>query len=192
MKRILFITAIIPFIAIADASANPLDDFNPRGKGRLEYFGDIMQFVIPMSGLVYSSVISDWSGVGQFGLSYGSTFVATQGLKRVVDSERPVNEGSAPRYDSFPSGLTSGAFSGAAYWHMRYGWEIGLPMYALAGLVGYSRVHADKHDEIDVLAGAAIGVGFALLFVSRYQPKNTHVYVAPTDGGAMLRLNSVF
>jgi membrane-associated phospholipid phosphatase len=181
-------------LLLTGAHAGPFDDFSPRNKSRFEYFGDIMQFAIPLSGLIYSSVISDWQGVGQLGLSYGSTTVVTQGIKLAVESERPkaASETGSHRHDSFPSGHTSGAFSGAAYWHMRYGWEIGLPMYALAGLVGYSRTYHNKHDEADVLVGAAIGVGFALLFVSRYQPKNTHIYVAPTDGGAMLNFNTRF
>jgi membrane-associated phospholipid phosphatase len=38
-----------------------------------------------------------------------------------------------------------------------YGWKIGVPAYALAGLMGVSRIHQDKHWLSDVVAGAALG-----------------------------------
>ena len=43
-------------------------------------------------------------------------------------------------------------------WRERhYGWKIGVPAYALAGLMGASRIHEDKHWLSDVVAGAALG-----------------------------------
>lgn len=55
------------------------------------------------------------------------------------------------------------AFSGAAYWQRRYGWEIGVPMYALASFVGYSRVRVKMHNYADVAAGGAY-LGFRTRF----------------------------
>lgn len=93
------------------------------------------------------------------------------GLKRAVDRERPDGGGL-----SFPSGHTSGAFSGASYLHYRYGWEYGLPAYLTAAAVGYSRVVADKHYWTDVLAGAAIANLSAFLLDD---PINQRVTVLP-------------
>jgi membrane-associated phospholipid phosphatase len=65
--------------------------------------------------------------------------------------------GRMPRSSSFPSGHTASAFAfataaGAAIPRLRP------KLLALAGLVGYSRVHTGVHYPADVVAGAAIGV----------------------------------
>jgi membrane-associated phospholipid phosphatase len=65
--------------------------------------------------------------------------------------------GRVPRSSSFPSGHTASAFAfataaaGAAP-------PLRPALLALAGLVGYSRVHTGVHYPADVIAGAAIGM----------------------------------
>ncbi|SDZ06263.1 hypothetical protein [Nitrosomonas sp. Nm33] len=39
----------------------------------------------------------------------------------------------------------------------RYGWKYGMPVYAVALFVAYSRVEPEQHHAHDVVAGAAIG-----------------------------------
>jgi len=80
-------------------------------------------------------------------------FTYTQILKVTVGRERP--DGSDNQ--SFPSGHTSQAFAMASVAQQHYGWKIGVPAYALAGLMGASRIHEDKHWLSDVVAGAALG-----------------------------------
>jgi membrane-associated phospholipid phosphatase len=80
-------------------------------------------------------------------------FTYTQILKVTVGRERP--DGSDNQ--SFPSGHTSQAFAMASVAQHHYGWKIGVPAYALAGLMGASRIHEDKHWLSDVVAGAALG-----------------------------------
>ena len=65
--------------------------------------------------------------------------------------------GRMPRSSSFPSGHTASAFAfataaGTAAPGLRPA------LLALAGAVGYSRVHTGVHYPADVIAGAAIGV----------------------------------
>lgn len=126
----------------------------PRASGAsdaLETYGDVAQLAIPGLAAVVSLVRRDTDGLIQLGVGTGLTAGVVLGLKYAVDSDRP-DGGSR----SFPSGHTSAAFSGASYFHYRYGWQWGLPAYAAAAVVAYSRVEADKHYWYDVVGGAAI------------------------------------
>jgi membrane-associated phospholipid phosphatase len=80
-------------------------------------------------------------------------FAYTEVIKLAVGRERPNGQDNK----SFPSGHTSNAFAMASVAQRHYGWKIGVPAYALAGLMGVSRIHEDKHWLSDVVAGAALG-----------------------------------
>jgi len=161
------------------------------GKSGLTVYGDYMQVGIPLSAAIYSAVIRDWTGEIQLAKSTAATIATTQILKYTVREGRP-NQPAGESGESFPSGHTSAAFAGAAYWQMRYGWAIGAPMYAAASLVGYSRVNAKEHYWHDVIAGAVIGIGFNLLFTSRYHDDRAQLSVTPVPGGACLNFGFEF
>ena len=50
----------------------------------------------------------------------------------------------------------------------RYGWQYGVPAYAAASFVAYSRVEAGDHHPHDVIAGAAIGIVSSYIFTKPY------------------------
>lgn len=81
------------------------------------------------------------------------TFWST-GLKAVTQRQRP----GGGHYNSFPSGHTATAFVEATSFAYSYGWEVGVPAYALATGVGLSRMAEDVHWFSDVVAGAFIGI----------------------------------
>ncbi|MBR5905384.1 MAG: phosphatase PAP2 family protein [Bacteroidales bacterium] len=83
-----------------------------------------------------------------FGLSTGFL------LKYTVTRNRP--DGSDNQ--SFPSGHTLFAFTGAELTRMDYGWGWGGGAYAVAVFTGAERLWGDKHWVTDVLAGAGIGI----------------------------------
>ncbi|MCV2402272.1 phosphatase PAP2 family protein [Marinomonas sp. C2222] len=117
--------------------------------------GDNLQIGIPIVAGVISLLKEDNEGTAEWAEGVLWTGVATHTLKFAVDAERPNGNDN----NSFPSGHTSAAFQGAAFLQMRYGWEYGLPAYAAASYVGYSRVHGEYHYWRDVAAGAALAVG---------------------------------
>jgi hypothetical protein len=117
--------------------------------------GDNLQIGIPLMAGAISLMKGDLEGTKQWGEGALWTSVATHTLKFAVDEERPNGNDN----NSFPSGHTSAAFQGAAFLQMRYGWEYGVPAYAAASFVGYSRVHGKYHYWHDVAAGAALAVG---------------------------------
>ena len=51
----------------------------------------------------------------------------------------------------------------------RYGWEYGIPAYAGASFVAYSRVESGEHYPHDVIAGAAIGIVSSYIFTRPYK-----------------------
>ena len=91
-------------------------------------------------------------------------------LKPIVDRTRP--DGGS---QSFPSGHSASAFAGAAFLQRRYGWSYGVPAYAIATFVAYSRVESKRHYTSDVIAGGAIGIASNLVFTHRF----TKVTVQP-------------
>jgi membrane-associated phospholipid phosphatase len=130
--------------------------------------GDILQYVIPGTAAGFTLVYRDWEGSVQFGESIALTAGLTFGLKYSVNERRP-NGGT----QSFPSAHTSFSFSGAEFLRKRYGWEYGIPAYAAASFVAYSRVEAREHYPHDVIAGAAIGIVSTYIFTRPY--KGWHV-----------------
>lgn len=101
-------------------------------------------------------------------------FALTQVTKAVVARKRPVlyTDGAAAAADnldaqrSFPSGHTSVAFAIATtYWLDAAGRRTALHWIALGGAaaVGGARVAAAQHFPSDVVAGAILGAGTALL-----------------------------
>ena len=139
--------------------------FHEKWEFVLEDTGDVLQLAIPLSGLAATIATEDWEGTKQLALSFGSSFLLTHGLKRVIRKQRP--EGRH-LFDAFPSGHTSSAFSGASFIQRRYGWKYGKYAYILASIVAVSRMEGPDgwHDFWDVLAGAAVGIGTTYIFTT--------------------------
>jgi len=124
--------------------------------------GDIGQISTPLYGLYLTYENSDKDGRIQFYKSSVATILTTHFLKQTIDKPRPDDTNN----NSFPSGHTSAAFSGATFIHKRYGFNKAWPAYVVASFVGYSRVYAKKHYWEDVLAGAILAGINSWLFTS--------------------------
>jgi len=103
-------------------------------------------------------------------VSYG----ITAGLKYAVKRDRPyitypddiANKTGHDYNDSysFPSGHSTTAFATATALSLDFPkWYVIVPSYAYAGTVAYSRMHLGVHYPSDVLTGALIGSGCAVL-----------------------------
>ena len=110
--------------------------------------------------------------------------IVTRGLKAAVDRTRP-----SGGHDAFPSGHASATFTSAAVLHGHFGWKVGVPAYAVAGLVGWTRVRDRQHWMTDVLFGATLGTiaGRTVTNSHRARPAWTVVPVA-TKGGAAVHV----
>ncbi|MGB5371323.1 MAG: phosphatase PAP2 family protein, partial [Flavobacteriaceae bacterium] len=153
--------------------------------------GDILQFALPVSAGVISLIKKDYDGTKKLALSYGTTLAFTYTLKYTVHKQRP--EGRY-RFDSFPSGHTASAFSGASFIQRRYGWKYGWPAYFLACIVGVSRMEGPDgyHDIIDVVAGAAIGIGSTYIFTKPYSQKKITLGFSTRKDQSLLMISYKF
>jgi membrane-associated phospholipid phosphatase len=125
----------------------------------IEQAGTALEVLLPATAAGLTLGYKDGTGALQFGESAALTLGVTYALKYGINETRP-NGGS----QSFPSGHASISFSAAEFMRKRYGWEYGLPAYAAASFVAYSRVEAGEHHPQDVVAGAAIGIISSYIF----------------------------
>jgi len=141
--------ALVASVALAASTIGAAE-----AKDSVETSGDILRLAIPAWAVARTFKQDDREGRRQFLKSFGLNVAATWALKQAVDESRPDGSGN----DAFPSGHASMAFQGAAFVHRRYGIKPAIPSYVLATYVGWTRIDADLHDEVDVAAGAALGI----------------------------------
>lgn len=125
---------------------------------------DVGVYTLMGTALTLPAVRDDWQGTRQ--AAYSIVFASGVSLigKAVVHEERPDFSDA----NSFPSGHTADAFASATTLHLRHGWQVGFPAYALATLTGGARVAADKHFVHDVIAGAIVGITGGWIFTDAF------------------------
>jgi membrane-associated phospholipid phosphatase len=141
-----------------DAQADDLLD------DRIELAGDVLVFALPMAAAGLTFGFKDSQGTWEFGESAALSMGTTFALKYTIHKTRPNGENH-----SFPSGHATISFSSAEFMRKRYGLEYGLPAYALATFVAYSRVAAGQHYTMDVIGGAAVGILSSYLLTHPYK-----------------------
>jgi membrane-associated phospholipid phosphatase len=137
---------------------------NVRAAAPVENAGNFLEFALPIFAGGMTVYLKDWQGAIQFGESFTLNEIVTGAIKYTVKERRPNGEDNY----SFPSGHTSVSCVSAEFMWKRYGWQYGVPMYALAAFVGYSRIESKHHYPRDVAAGAAIGFISAFVFTKHY------------------------
>ena len=126
--------------------------------------GDIVQILLPISGYVGAWIAGDKEGAFQLTKALGAAGITAQTIKFTGARLRP----DGTDKNSFPSGHTTAAYSGAEFIRIRYGNGWGVPAHIAAAFVAYSRVRANKHFLDDVLAGASNGMMWNWYFTSPY------------------------
>lgn len=174
--------------------ANAQMDESPqeiRVERTFEQMGDYGQFAPTAFALATTLVKKDEKGFWQLAKSASANLTATWILKYAIDKPRP--EGRTDGH-AFPSGHTSFAFQGASFLQRRYGWKYGIPAYAVASFVGFSRIEGlnDRHDGWDVLAGAVVGIVSTYLFTTPYAKEHFELNFSQLDDYSMVGITYKF
>lgn len=127
------------------------------------------------AGLLIGGQLSGNKEMKRAAWNVGKTILISTGitaaLKFSVNRNRPfidypadIPKAGAGGSPSFPSGHTSQAFATATALYLEYPkWYVAVPAFGWASAVGYSRMYLGVHYPTDVLAGALVGSGSALL-----------------------------
>jgi hypothetical protein len=123
------------------------------------------------------------------------TGLSTLVVKGVVNTDRPSPDWNGGKF-GFPSYHTASSFALAAVVDEYHGPKAGLPAYALAGLIGWSRLDERDHDLSDVFFGAALGYVIGKSVAGRHLRGDSRVrilpYAHPTEGTSGLMLDLPF
>lgn len=121
--------------------------------------------------------------------------LSTVAIKGITDTERPTDEWNNGRY-GFPSFHAASSFTVAAVLEEYYGLKAGVPLYALAGLISWSRIDERDHDVSDVVFGAALGYVVGKSVAGQHLRGDGRVrllpYTHPTDGASGLMLDVAY
>jgi hypothetical protein len=128
--------------------------------------------------------------------SYTLFGVSTLVIKVSADTKRPSNGWNGGSY-GFPSWHDGSLFCMSAVIDEYEGHWIGVPLYILSGLVGWSRIDARDHDLSDVVFGGILGyvIGKSVAGRALYgDSRAVHIvpYFHPSDGSAGVMFDAKF
>ena len=158
------------------------------------------------SDIGIAALIATTSGLGLFGQdrqllptamtlvhTYSATNFCVTTVKYAVRRRRPKAEtfpdGRQTVTDntlSFPSGHAANAFAAATAFSLlqpESPWIVRTSFFVAAGFVGWARIAADRHYLTDVLMGAGIGIGAAILTYRYYEDDKKAVRMSLIPGG---------
>ena len=152
---------------------------------KIETAGQIIAIALPATAAGIAYFKDDRIGLAQLAVESVLTVGTAFALKNIVREQRP----NGSDFHSFPSDTTALAASGSSFLWRRYGWEYGLPAFAMTEFVSYSRVQARQHHWYDTLASSGIAFGYSYLLGTRYKRRtniDTSLSVSPDGGMARL------
>lgn len=193
MKKMLLLLALLctATIQAQNWEINTVHRINSWDSGFIRQYNKVISRTEPYIavGVPVAMAVASWINHDKqlfkdavyVGTSVAGTFVLTYGMKYLFDRERPyeryphrVHPFSTESSPSFPSGHTATAFALATSLSIKYPkWYVIAPTAVWACSVGVSRMNEGVHYPTDVLAGAAIGAGCAVLniYVNRWLNK---------------------
>lgn len=179
---------------ISDRQKCHVDDY-------VQYLPVVATLTLDRAGIASKHEIVDRALLS--GTAYASMASITLLLKHTITSVRPgvydcyqdvstrgrINPATRPGYfNSFPSGHTATAFTGAELVRLEYGddcpWAA-IGAYVVATGVGFLRVYNEQHWFTDVLAGAGLGILSTRIgwWMLPYEKRAIHYFSADKQHG---------
>src|SRR3954466_2247024 len=150
---------------------------SPAFAGSSESLGTDVAIALPIIAGGITLYKNDWKGSAQLTVDTVATVGLAYGLKHLIREQRP----DKSDFQSMPSDTSALAFAPAQFLWDRYGWQYGVPAYAAATFVAWSRVDAQKHHWYDVSAMPALAFGVSKIFTTTYHPAGMRYGVTPTE-----------
>jgi hypothetical protein len=151
----------------------------------IESVGTGIAIALPLVAAGISIEKDDLTGVAQMSVDTLATVGTAYALKHLVREERPDHSD----FQSFPSDTSALGFAPASFLWDRYGWQYGVPAYAAALFVGWSRVDAKQHHWYDVAASAGLAIGYSKIFTTEFRGHHLVYGVKTSANGAFLGAN---
>lgn len=126
--------------------------------------------------------------------AYSLFGVSTLAIKAIADTKRPSDQWNGGGY-GFPSWHDGSMFCMAAVIDEYEGHWVGVPLYVLAGLIGWSRIDTRDHDLSDVVFGGVLGyvIGKSVAGRALYgDSRAVHIVPYFRDGSAGLMFDTSF
>jgi membrane-associated phospholipid phosphatase len=189
VERMRFFGAIVASAVLASGPAGAFTvNKTPltSSEKNIENLGTGIAIALPLVAGGIAVYKKDKVGVAQLVVESAFTLGTVYALKNIVREQRP--DGSD--FHSFPSETTALSASGSSFLWRRYGWEYGLPAFAMTQFVSYSRIQAHQHRWYDTLASSGIAVGYSYILGTRFKERhNIDTSLEPAPDGAMIRLS---
>ncbi|MBT6154463.1 MAG: phosphatase PAP2 family protein [Planctomycetaceae bacterium] len=170
-----------------------------QGSKTLGNLGEVQYHVAAMLVLYGVSVKRGDDELHDFSSALISAYtingLSTLAMKGIANTSRPSDDWNGGAF-GFPSFHSSSSFTIAAVVDEYYGPKAGLPAYALAGLISWSRLDERDHDLSDVVFGAALGYVIGHAVAGQHLRCDSRVrllpYFHPTEGTGGLMVDVSF
>lgn len=142
-----------------------------------ELAADIITAALPVGAFAIAHYQDDGAGEGQFFRANAASLLLNTTL-RVAFNQTEYGERPNGNQYAFPSGHVGFVVTQASFLQRRFGWQYGVPAYALSAYVAWVRVDTDHHHWRDVVAAVAVAELTTRFFVTPHDA----VHVAPIVG----------
>ncbi len=182
-------------LAVRNTVDDKWEDHFDRNRSFKKEWGDLagvlgnpgLHFALAAAGYYYGANFGDTKTYKVSKTLFNALIInglSTMLLKVSANTEAPNGENLA-----WPSGHASSSFCLAAVLDTYYGHKVGIPLYLLAGFVGFERMDDREHHFSDVLFGAVLGYVIGKTVAEGHSPEilggKVLPYSTPNEAGVV-------